>query len=140
MYGLENQRIGIAAELEAQLYYIKTGYDVFTPIMPQSKCDFIVTKGSEVIKVQVKKATNNPTSSGIYLQVRLQGKPTPYGTRTYTEDDFDELFIVHKSGMWRIPSHLVMDKTSMTFGKLLEDGSVVSGKKATLKTEEFKVH
>lgn len=140
MSGIDNQRIGALAELSAQMYYVREGYEVYTPMMPQSKCDFIVSKGSELIKVQVKKATENRTKYGTYLQVRLQGKPTTYGTRFYTEDDFDELLIIHDSGIWRIPAELVIDKKSFTFGKLLEDGSVVSGNKASLKTEDFKVH
>lgn len=140
MSGIGRQRIGALAELRAQMYYVENGYEVFTPMSPQSKCDFIVTKGGEVIKVQVKKATDNPTKFGTYLQVRLQGKPTPYGVREYTKDDFDELFITHSAGLWKIPAGLVLGKKSLTFGKLLEDGSVVSGNKASLKTEDFKVH
>lgn len=139
MSGIDRQRTGALAELRAQMYYVENGYEVFTPMSPQSKCDFIVTKGSEVIKVQVKKATDNPTRFGTYLQIRLQGKPTPYGVRMYTKDDFDELLVVHESGMWRIPSELVLDKKSFTFGKLLEDGSVISGNRASLKTEDYKV-
>lgn len=137
--GSGNIVTGALAELHAQAYYVKEGYEVFTPIIPQSKCDFIVAKGSEIKKVQVKKATDNPTASGTYLQVRLQGKPTPYGVRTYSLEDFDELFIVHPSGCWRIPSHVVIDKKSFTFGKLNEDGSVTSGKKSTVNTQTYKV-
>ena len=139
MSGIDNQRIGALAELSAQMYYIREGYEIYTPTIPQSKCDFIAVKGKEVVKVQVKKATENPTKFGTYLQIRLQGKPTPFGVRNYTLDDFDDLLVVHDSGMWRIPIEEVVDKKSLTFGKLLEDGSVVTGKKATVKSEQYKV-
>lgn len=139
MSGIDNQRIGALAELSAQIYYIREGYEIYTPTIPQSKCDFIAVKGKEVVKVQVKKATENPTKFGTYLQIRLQGKPTPFGVRNYTLDDFDDLLVVHDSGMWRIPIEEVIDKKSLTFGKLLEDGSVVTGKKATVKSEQYKV-
>lgn len=139
MSGIDNQRIGALAELSAQIYYIREEYEIYTPTIPQSKCDFIAVKGKEVVKVQVKKATENPTKFGTYLQIRLQGKPTPFGVRNYTLDDFDDLLVVHDSGMWRIPIEEVVDKKSLTFGKLLEDGSVVTGKKATVKSEQYKV-
>lgn len=127
------------AEITAQMYYIKEGYEIYTPIMPQSKCDFIASRDSETLKVQVKKATENPTKSGTYLQIRLQGKPTDFSVREYTKDDFDELLVVHSVGLWRFPVDLVLDKKSFTFGKLLEDGSVVTGSRASIKTEDFKV-
>lgn len=57
MSGIDNQRIGALAELSAQMYYIREGYEIYTPTIPQSKCDFIAVKGKEVVKVQVKKAT-----------------------------------------------------------------------------------
>lgn len=139
MSGIDNQRIGALAELSAQMYYVKEGYEIYTPMMPQSKCDFIAIKGVDIVKVQVKKATENPTKFGTYLQVRLQGKPTPYGTRTYTLEDFDDLLIVHDAGIWRIPIEEVIDKKSFTFGKLLEDGSVVTGNRATVDTAKYKV-
>lgn len=139
MSGMDSQRTGALAELTAQTYYVSNGYDIYTPNIPQSKCDFIVTKGSEVIKVQVKKATENSTKSGTYLQIRLHGKPTPYGVREYTIDDFDELVIVHDAGIWIIPSKDVLDKKSITFGKLMDDGTVVVGKRSTVKTSIYKV-
>lgn len=139
MSGVDNHRTGILAELKAQEYYIKEGYEIYTPIMSQSKCDFVACKNSSTIKVQVKKASENPTKSGTYLQVRLQGKPTDFSTREYTVEDFDELLVVHNTGLWRFPVGLIIDKKSFTFGKLLDTGGVVTGKKASVKTEDFKV-
>ncbi len=139
MRGSEDHRIEMLAELTAQVYYIEEGYEIYTPIMPQSKCDFIASKNSETIKVQVKKASENPTKHGTYLQIRLQGKPTDFSVREYTRDDFDELIVVHDTGLWRFPVDLVLDKKSFTFGKLLEDGSVVTGSRASIKTEDFKI-
>ena len=140
MSGSDSHKTGAVAELAAQMWYIKQGYEIYTPIMPQSKCDFIATRDKEVTKVQVKKATENRTKEWVYLQVRLQGKPTPYGTREYTKDDFDDLFIVHDSGMWKIPFEEVEDKKSLTFGRLHEDGSVTTGSRATVKSEQYKVN
>lgn len=137
--GILSHRSGAIAELQAQMWYLKNGYDIFTPISPQSKCDFIAVSGKNSIKVQVKKASNNPTRFGTYLQVRLQGKATPFGVREYTEEDFDELFITHDVGMWRIPFEEVKDKKSFTFGKLLEDSSVVTGNRSTVDTGKYKV-
>lgn len=139
MSGIDNQRVGVLAELSAQMYYIKEGYEIYTPIMPQSKCDFIASKSGDIVKVQVKKATENPTRFGTYLQVRLQGKPTPFGTRNYELGDFDDLLIVHNSGIWRIPISEVIDKKSFTFGKLLPDMSVVAGNRSTVDTAKYKV-
>lgn len=134
----DSHKSGVIAELKAQIYYVEEGYEVYSPLMSQSKCDFIACKGSEVIKVQVKKATENPTKFGTYLQIRIQGKSTEYGCRTYTKEDFDELIISYKDNLWKLPVDLVLDKKSLTFGKLL-DGEIITGSKSSVKTEEHKV-
>lgn len=139
--GADNFRIGLVAELKAQAYYAELGYEIYTPIMAQSHADLIAVKGSETIKVQVKKATENPTKYGTYLQVRIQGRSSVWSghSREYDENSFDELFIVHDLGYWRIPAKLILDKKSLTFGKI-KNGEVVSGYKASLRVEDFKVH
>ena len=139
--GADNFRIGLVAELRAQAYYAELGYEIYTPIMAQSHADFIAVMGSDVIKVQVKKATENPTRYGTYLQVRIQGRANVWSghSREYDENSFDELFIVHDLGYWRIPSNLILSKKSLTFGKI-QGNNVVSGSRATFKTEDFKVY
>lgn len=138
--GMENQRIGVLAELSAQMYFIEEGYEIYTSIMTQSKCDFISVKDSEVIKVQVKKATENSVKNNTYLQVRLQGRPTPYGgPRVYTENDFDVLCVIYKENVWVFPFSEVSERTSMTFGRLLDDGSIIGATRFGNHSDDFKV-
>lgn len=39
MSGSDSHKTGAVAELAAQMWYIKQWYEIYTPIMPQSKCD-----------------------------------------------------------------------------------------------------
>lgn len=119
--GLQNLSIGAVAELEAALQFTKMGYEIYFPQLSQSKADFIAVSPEGVCnKIQVKKATENPTGSGTYLQVRIQGKPGNYSTREYVDGDFDYLVAVHELGMWSIPWECVKDLKSLTFGKVVD--------------------
>lgn len=135
-----NHYIGAAAEMRAASYYLGDGYEVFFPVMTQSASDFIIRRDGVYQAVQVKKATENPTESGVYLQVRLQGKPTTYGETEYTEGDFDILFVVHETGMWTFPWSVVSEKKSMSFGKLLPDGTLTTTGRGGYNPNDYRVH
>ena len=126
--GSNNFKIGLVSELKAQMYYANKWYEIFTPIMSQGHADFVALKGKEVLKIQVKKATENPANSGVYLQVRIQGIMSVHSgcTREYDEDSFYILSIIYKDRIWNLPIELVLNKKSMTFGKVNDEGVVES--------------
>jgi len=64
---------GVSSELFVAHKLTELGYEVFLPVMTQSKVDFLVMKDSRVLKVQVKKASWSTTHDFQYLQARIHG-------------------------------------------------------------------
>jgi hypothetical protein len=72
----------------AKHHYMVLGYEVFTPLNPQSKCDFIISKDSRLTKVQVKTPVYYKSKSGLCAHVCLN--------KLYKDGDFDLLVTVLK--------------------------------------------
>ena len=139
MDGRQNHFTGAANELRAASLYIDMGYEVFIPVMTQSKADFIALRGSEVVKVQVKTASEITSDNKQYLQIRLQGRSsTGGGTREYVDGDIDVVVAIHRLGVWALPWDSVRGKKSLTFGRLV-DGKVISRQKG-FTVDEYKIH
>jgi hypothetical protein len=107
---------GSLAELKAAAYMVEKGYDVFFPITMNPKSDFIMSKGKEVIKVQVKKASWSITGRFKYLQVRIIGKQKGDYQRVYRLEDFDLLLVLDGNRIWEIPAAEVLGMTSLCLG------------------------
>ena len=45
---------GLLGELEFTLYLIRNGWDVFKPLDPNSRADFVIEKDGQFKKIQVK--------------------------------------------------------------------------------------
>lgn len=65
---------GVSSELFAAHKLTQLGYELFFPLMTQSKADFLALKEGKVFKVQVKKASWSTTWNFKYLQARIHGK------------------------------------------------------------------
>lgn len=126
---------GTVSELKAQLYYTDLGYQIFTPIQPQAKTDFIATKRSEVIKVQVKSIVEFSSFGRTYLQVKFQGK---FGSM-YSEDDVDVFCLSYKDNLWIVPFEVFKGKKSATIGKLVDGNIIDSIQKGVMRLSEYKV-
>ncbi|MDI6993225.1 group I intron-associated PD-(D/E)XK endonuclease, partial [Escherichia coli] len=65
---------GVSSELFVAHKLTALGYEVFFPLMTQSKADFLVLKDGKVLKIQVKKASWSQAGPYQYLQSRIHGK------------------------------------------------------------------
>lgn len=118
---------GLVSELHVASYFASKGYEVFTPLLPQSKTDLIVKYESEIELIQVKTLTEVTSGNYTYLQVRLQGKERGM----YSEGDFTLLACFHlKHGLWLIPYEKVKDNKSLTLCAVKPDGSLGIRKRA----------
>lgn len=106
---MNKNQIGAHNEVRAQLWFMERGYDVFTPTHSATRADFIVTKGSETLRVQVKTAQYN----GPYIQSRLDIRGTKY-----TSDEVDVIFFILDHRKWLVPIQLVEGKPSVCLGKV----------------------
>ncbi|WWV91949.1 hypothetical protein [Escherichia phage PJNS034] len=130
---------GAASEMKAAAHFLSKGYEVFFPAITQSAADFVVKSERGYEGVQVKSATPLKSGEANYLQIRLQGKPTPYATHNYLEGDFEHLVVVYGDMMWDFPWELVKDKTSMTFGRLNEDGTISTSGRGGYNPEDYRL-
>ena len=78
-----------AGPLLAASWFALRGYDVAWPLEP-ARFDLIVTRGGEVLRVQVKTTTSKANGSWV---VRISSN-RPSGTVVYTPDEVDHFFVV----------------------------------------------
>lgn len=109
MTKLFNKRTGAINELKAQQHYLAQGWDVFTPVMPTTRADFVCVKGGKVKKVQVKTAQRN----GAHIQSRLD----VHGKR-YTAEEVDEVVFIFEDRMWIAPIKDIDGFPSVCLGKV----------------------
>ncbi len=112
MYKHNIHRVGAINETKAQLYFLQIGYDVFIPALPKTRADFIISKGEEVSRVQVKTAQYN----GPYIQSRLD-----VNNKRYTKEDCDLLVFILDGMMWIAPIDDVANLSSVCLGKVNDD-------------------
>lgn len=108
-------RQGFVTELEIAKYFAEQQYEIYWPLLTQSKADLIIVKGKEKKLVQCKKATWSQTGAYKYLQCRVSSRnktPNP----KYELEDFDIMAVSDGDGkLWIVPVEEVVDKTSLCF-------------------------
>ena len=107
---------GVSSELFVAHKLTELGYEVFLPVMTQSKVDFLVMKNNQVLKVQVKKASWSTTHEFQYLQARIHGKSKRDPSKFYTKDDVDYFAITDNEKVWWIPYEEIGHQTSVCLG------------------------
>lgn len=108
--------IGAAAESFVTMKMLQKGYEVFNPVMGQTKIDLVVMRKGKLLKIQVKKATEQSSKGYKFKQVRLQGVMSGHYQREYLEDEFDYLAITDMKDVWMIPWPKVSHLKSFSFG------------------------
>lgn len=120
---------GVLSEIHAQVYYLETGWDVFTPVNVQTRADFVIVhrETGEVKKVQVKSIQDNPVDGVPYRQCRIQPHNKPYESH-----EVDLFFFVHPptGDMWEADFLDLEGQTSVNVGRA--DGLGRSPKNAQL--------
>lgn len=104
---------GVSSELFVAHKLTSLGFEVFFPLMTQSKADFLALKDSKVFKVQVKKASWSTTHSFQYLQARIHGKSKRDPSKFYTKEDVDLFAITDNNRVWLIPFEEIGHQTSV---------------------------
>ena len=102
---------GAVSELKAMEYYLSKGYEIFTPLLSQSRADFIAASCDDCKKVQVKTATWSRAGNHKYLQVRLTDRTGI--KRMYEDGDFDEMAIIDENDIWIAPWKDIKGLTSL---------------------------
>lgn len=129
---------GARNELIAADFFMSHGWDVYFPLMAQSRADLVVTKGSRVKKIQVKTITYCRTGKYLYKQCRLCTN-NERQDKFYKIGDFDYLLFVDNvdGSLYLAPISEVQGLTSVCFGS---DNKVPrNGKKKTYDYESWKV-
>jgi len=104
---------GITSELFVAQKLSVVGYEIFWPLMTQSKIDFLAVKEAEILKVQVKKASWSTTGPYQYLQCRLHGRSRRDIKKWYTKEDVDFYAITDNERVWWIPFSEMGHQTSV---------------------------
>lgn len=110
---MNNHVIGARHELIAATFFMGHGWEVYFPLMTQSRADFVIAKGKRTLKVQVKTVTKNKVKGVNYKQTRLLGNfNTPY-----KPEDFDLLVAVDPDGgAFLIRHEEILGRSSLCFG------------------------
>ena len=95
---------------------VSLGYEIFFPLMTQSKADFIALKDGQLYKVQVKKASWSTTHQFQYLQSRIHGKGKRDPKKWYAKEDVDIFAITDNERVWWIPYEEIGHQTSVCLG------------------------
>lgn len=129
---------GARNELIAADFFMSHGWDVYFPLMTQSKADLIVTKGSRVKKIQVKTITYCKVGNHTYRQCRLCTS-NQRQDKFYKLGDFDYLLFVDNrdESLYLAPFRDIQGLTSVCFGS---DNKVPrKGSKKSYDYESWKV-
>ncbi len=108
----EQHQTGAASGMLVAYKFIKAGYQVYYPMMTQSKEDLVVCRDGVFTKVQVKTATKIRSGNSTAYQVRLGG----CGRASYKDGDFDILAVVLGEEVLIYTWESVKGKTSMCVG------------------------
>lgn len=104
---------GVSSELFVAHKLVAEGYEIFFPVMTQSKADFIALKDGKCLKVQVKKASWSTTWAFKYLQCRIHGKGKRDPKKWYTLEDVDYFAITDNERVWWMPYGEIGHQTSV---------------------------
>jgi hypothetical protein len=88
---------GARNELLVADYFLSLGWEVYLPLLTQSRADLIISKGRRCRKVQVKTVTHVRTGKYTYGQARLSSS-NERQDKSYKVGDFDLIvFVDNKS-------------------------------------------
>ena len=99
--GKVNQTIGLAGEDLVRYLLHRWRYEIFEPVNPSSKCDFVINHNDKWIKIQVK--ATDKLERVILHRERTKEKGQNRNTAKYTEEDFDFLFVAKFPKIYVIP-------------------------------------
>lgn len=98
-----NQK-GLITEMSVALYLIKLGYDVSQPLNADSRYDYIVDTGRQLLRIQVKTSHLNKRETGIEFKCRsitLNAGGT--NTHRYNENDIDYFATYWNDEVYLVP-------------------------------------
>lgn len=105
----QNMFIGQIIELKVQEEMLRYGFDVSVPTYNSARYDLIVDTGKEVLKIQVKKATQGSDVSFTFpCYSQNNYKSTNTTKRKYTNEEIDYFATVWKDKVYFVP----VDETS----------------------------
>lgn len=117
---LVQHKSGLLAELYVAGYFVEEGWDLYWPHAPQSRADFVVSKGTKTLTVQCKKATWSKAGPYEYLQARLSSRNKESRPK-YEEGDFDLIAFTDMNSIWLTEFSQIKDMTSVCLGSTNPD-------------------
>lgn len=106
----ENLIKGQIIELKVQEELLRYGFDISVPNYNASKYDLIADTGNELLRIQVKKAISNSTSSFTFSCTTQNVRSSSQSKHKYTSDEIDYFATVWQDKVYLIP----VDETSLT--------------------------
>ena len=111
---------GNISEMQAAIYYLEQGYQVYQPMVQQGWVDFVVDKGDRIYKVQVKTATYIKSGNHKYLQCRTR---VTNKYKVEPKQMYDMLLIIYKDRVWEIPAYYI-DSSNLSLDNTNNKSSV----------------
>lgn len=101
----ENLIKGQLIELKVQEELLRYGFDISVPTYNASRYDLIADTGTEILKIQIKKAIGSPTKVGSFsIRCTSQNvRSSTGGKHKYTSDEVDYFATVWKDKVYLIP-------------------------------------
>ena len=109
--GKLNQTIGLAGEDLVRYILHRWRYEIFEPVNPSSRCDFVINHNNKWTTIQVK-----ATELERVTLHRERKKAQSHGRREvfqYTEEDFNFLFIAKFPKIYVIPFEMIKGRGSI---------------------------
>ena len=101
-----NQK-GLITEMEVALYFIKLGYNISQPLNQDSRYDFILDTGKQLLRIQVKTAhLSLKTENSINFKCRsITGRGATQGIKSslYSQEDIDYFATYWDNKVYLIP-------------------------------------
>ena len=112
-----NQK-GLITELSVALELIKLGYAVSQPLNADSKYDFIVDTGNQLIRIQVKTAHLNKNETGFEFKCRsVTVNSSKVNCKYYSPDDVDYFATFWDGEVYLVPVNQCSANKSLYFEK-----------------------
>lgn len=117
-----NQK-GLITEMEVALYLIKLGYNVSQPLNVDSKYDFIVDTGKQLIRLQVKTSHLNKHETGFEFKCRsITVNSNKINCHYYSSDDVDYFATYWNGEVYLIPVNQCSAVKNLYFDKHARKG------------------
>ena len=112
-----NQK-GLITEMSVALFLIKLGYNVCQPLNIDSKYDYIVDTGKQLLRIQVKTSHLNKTSSGIEFKCRsITVNSSQVNCHYYTNDEIDFFATYWDNEVYLVPVTQCSSTKTLHFNK-----------------------